>query len=166
MKEKGQGMVEFAVVLPLLIMLTLSIIYVGAMFLDYQQYSNAARDAARDISLQTATKKVDGSVQNTAHEQRQNLILKINKADSDTLKRYVNPITNLYTPKWSAAFLKNDGTTTTEEKDAVDIQVSIALKRDESMEFGGFMKVLPKELKPIIFKMKIETPVEVIVTRN
>ena len=53
MKQKGQGIVEFALVVPMLAALGIAIVYVGIMFLDYTQYSNAARDAARDISIQT-----------------------------------------------------------------------------------------------------------------
>jgi Flp pilus assembly protein TadG len=53
MKQKGQGIVEFALVVPMLAALGIAIVYIGIMFLDYTQYSNAARDAARDISLQT-----------------------------------------------------------------------------------------------------------------
>ena len=57
MKEKGQAMVEFAVILPFMIALSVAIIYLGALFLDYTQYSNAARDIARDISLQQDRKR-------------------------------------------------------------------------------------------------------------
>ena len=52
MRQKGQTLVEFAFVVPILIFLFLSIMYLGIMFMEYLQYSNAARDAARDIATQ------------------------------------------------------------------------------------------------------------------
>lgn len=160
MKEKGQGLVEFAVILPLLIMLTISIIYIGAMFLDYQQYSNAARDAARDISLQTKT--TDNA---TAYAQRENMVKQLNgevDGGDELKKRYVNPITSLYQPTWTAQLLKSDGQPATNDSEAVDVQIKISLKRSEgALVFGNFMTVLPEELKPIIFNMKLEESVTV-----
>jgi Flp pilus assembly protein TadG len=45
MKQKGQGIIEFALIVPLLIAVGIAVVYVGIMFLDYTQYSNAASTA-------------------------------------------------------------------------------------------------------------------------
>lgn len=51
MRQKGQTILEFALVLPWLFLLFFAIIYGAWMFEGYLQYNNAARDAARDISI-------------------------------------------------------------------------------------------------------------------
>ncbi|MBQ7705756.1 MAG: pilus assembly protein [Selenomonadaceae bacterium] len=140
MKQKGQGMVEFAVILPFLIFLTLSIIYTGAMFMDYIQYNNAARDAARDISLKQSKYSrtiVANNINNNA----------------DSYKEYAAPVTGLFTPTMHADFVDVDGNTVPEES-AQDVKVTITLIPIEFNEpFKTFM-FLPEI--PIVYKMKIE----------
>ncbi len=145
MKEKGQGLVEFAVILPMLMFLTLSIIYMGAMFMDYIQYNNAARDAARDISLKQTV------------DSRQTVMNAINAEGSTEWENYATPITGLYTPKMTVAFADSAGNTkNVTEDNAEDIQVTITLTRavQFSDTFEKFM-VFPDEL-PIVYKMKLE----------
>lgn len=145
MKQKGQGLVEFAVILPMLMFLTLSIIYMGAMFMDYIQYNNAARDAARDISLKQSV------------DSRKTVMDNINKAESTYWENYAEPLTGLYIPKMTVAFAdgtgKTDGVT---EENAEDIKVTITLERTVkfSSAFEKFM-VFPDKI-PIVYKMKIE----------
>ena len=152
MKEKGQAMVEFAVILPFMIALSIAIIYLGALFLDYTQYSNAARDIARDISLQSAVTETDIATS------RKNLANKIEK-DKGYTSRYAVPLTNLYKPTWGVKFYKNDNSESTNAKDAVDVEVSVTLKKSENLGIGGLLAdwgVLPDELKTITFKMALE----------
>lgn len=144
MKEKGQGLIEFAVILPMLMFLTLSIIYMGAMFMDYIQYNNAARDAARDISLKQST------------DSRSNVISNINKDGSEIWKNYAEPITGLYTPKMHVDFVDSNGVVVNSEDNAQDIKVTITLERTVTFSetFEKFM-VFPDEL-PIVYKMRLE----------
>lgn len=148
-RQKGQATVEFALVIPILIYLFVSIIYIGITFMDYIQYSNAARDAARDISLQAGTTSDAAALRN-------NIANKINAQDSDTLDRYAVHLTNLYSPTWSATFLDSDGGEVSAAK-ASDIQISIALKRDDLPPALESLNILPKELKTINYKMSLET---------
>ena len=148
-RQRGQATVEFALVIPILIYLFVSILYIGITFMDYIQYSNAARDAARDISLQAGTSSDAATL-------RKNLASQINSQDSDTLDRYAVSLTNLYSPTWSATFLDSDGDEVSAEK-ASDIQITIALKRDALPTALENLNVLPKELKTINYKMKLET---------
>ena len=51
-RQKGQAVVEFAFVLPLLLMLLFGVIFSGLLFADYMTLSNAARSSAREAALQ------------------------------------------------------------------------------------------------------------------
>ena len=145
MKQKGQALVEFAVILPMLMFLTLSIIYGGAMFADFIQYNNAARDVARDISLKQSV------------DSRATIIQNINKEGSELWKNYASPLTGLYNPTMHVAFADSAGNTNgVTEDNAEDIEVTITLERTVkfSSAFEKFM-VFPDKI-PIVYKMKIE----------
>ena len=53
-KQKGQAIVEFALVLPLFLMLVFGIIYTGLLYSDYLTLSNLARESARVASIEGA----------------------------------------------------------------------------------------------------------------
>lgn len=144
MKQKGQALVEFAVILPMLMFLTLSIIYGGAMFADFIQYNNAARDVARDISLKQSV------------DSRATVMTSINMNDSTYWKKYAEPLTGLYIPTMKVAFADTTGKTVTSEDNAEDIKVTITLERTVkfSSTFEKFM-VFPDKI-PIVYKMKLE----------
>lgn len=48
--QKGQALVEFAIILPLFLMMFFTIAYGGVLFTDYLTLSNAARSAAHDAA--------------------------------------------------------------------------------------------------------------------
>lgn len=148
-QQRGQATVEFALVIPILIYLFVSIMYIGITFMDYIQYSNAARDAARDISLQAGTTSDAAGL-------RKNLAAQINSQNAEVLERYAVKLTNLYTPTWSAIFLDSFGEEVPAEK-ASDVQISISLKRDALPSALENLNVLPRELKTINYKMSLET---------
>ena len=50
-KQKGQAIIEFAVVLPLFVLFLFGIIYSGMLFYDYISLSNLARSAAREGAI-------------------------------------------------------------------------------------------------------------------
>lgn len=52
--KKGQSIVEFAVVLPFLLLIVLGIMYAGFVYSDYEAINDLARSAARDASVMTA----------------------------------------------------------------------------------------------------------------
>ena len=52
-KHKGQSVVEFALVLPLFLLIMFGIIYTGMMFHDYTTVSNIARSSAREAEIST-----------------------------------------------------------------------------------------------------------------
>ena len=51
-RQKGQAIVEFALVFPLLLFLLWGLIYTGLLYRDYLNLSNLARDSARAASIQ------------------------------------------------------------------------------------------------------------------
>lgn len=152
MKEKGQGLVEFAIIVPFLMALSIAIIYLGALFMDYTQYNNAARDAARDISLQSGS-------DTDAAKLRNDIVAKLNgTGDESTLAKakYATPMTSLYNATWSAQFYK-DATPQNNASGATDVKVTINLHLDK--QAGGLLAewgVLPSNLKPIVFRMALE----------
>ena len=145
MKQKGQGIIEFALIVPMLIALGVAIVYVGIMFMEFSQYSNAARDAARDISVQTYFTDANEDTTN-ASEYRQNIVDAINKgsgSDYETvISRYEHPFTNIFQSSWSAQFYAlNSSTkkleTVTEASKADTVEVSISLKLKDGAEASG-----------------------------
>lgn len=54
-KQKGQAVLEFAVVLPLFLLILFGIIYSGMLFYDYSSLSNLARSSAREAAISTTT---------------------------------------------------------------------------------------------------------------
>lgn len=52
-KQKGQSLVEFALVVPLFLLLIFGLIYSGMLFHDYTSLSNIARSAAREAAITT-----------------------------------------------------------------------------------------------------------------
>lgn len=50
-KQKAQGIVEFAIILPLFLLLSIGIIYFGMAYSDYLTMSNTVRTVAHESSL-------------------------------------------------------------------------------------------------------------------
>ena len=50
-KQKGQAAVEFAFIVPIVMFIVLGGIYGGILFIDYMNYSNLARQLARDATV-------------------------------------------------------------------------------------------------------------------
>ena len=60
--QKGQDIIEFALLLPIFILIVVGIMYIGFFFSDYMTLSNLARSAARDAVVSTTTKTIsDGN---------------------------------------------------------------------------------------------------------
>lgn len=56
--QKGQSIVEFAVVLPLFFLLLWGFVYFGMFFSDYLMLNNMARSSAREASLQESVSDI------------------------------------------------------------------------------------------------------------
>ena len=53
--NKGQSLVEFALVIPFFLLLVFGIIYSGMLFHDYSTLSNLARSAGREAAIVSGT---------------------------------------------------------------------------------------------------------------
>ncbi|BAL81735.1 hypothetical protein SELR_00270 [Selenomonas ruminantium subsp. lactilytica TAM6421] len=135
--QKGQSAVEFALVIPLFLLLILGMIYGGFVYADYLQYSTAVREAARDIAMQSADK-------------RQTLIDGLNSNTGTVVGHYATPLTKLYRPQFSAE-LKSDPNNNNELR---FVTVKVELTRDDSVL--GALKPLPEELAPLQCTMPLE----------
>lgn len=61
--QRGQSVVEFALVLPLFLLLCFGIFYIGMIFADYMTLSNIARSSAREASMVVVSTDVDSHYQ-------------------------------------------------------------------------------------------------------
>ncbi len=50
-KQRGQVIIEFALILPLFLLMIFGLIYSGMLFYDYSTLSNVARSAAREAAI-------------------------------------------------------------------------------------------------------------------
>ena len=137
LKQKGQAIIEFAVVLPLFVLFLFGIIYSGMLFYDYISLSNLARSAAREAAI----------VQN------------LNEQKISDIEGYYTPkakglITQLYVPKPekegdSEFKVKLNPASGTETNPSVE--VTIRMERNVS---SGLLEMILPEDYTIIYIMR------------
>ena len=131
--QKGQSVVEFAVIIPLFLIFVMGIIYGGFAYADYLRCNNAVREIARAYSIEEANKR--GTFKD-----------KVNSNNGAFLKeRNAVPVTKLYKVTYNL-----DDTT---KSGYVTVSVTFELNIDKD-DFGR--KVLPEELKPMQCTMPLE----------
>ena len=84
--HKGQAIVEFALVLPLFLLVLFGIIYSGMLFYDYSSLSNLARSSAREAAISTTTLSTGQrytAIENDYKEMQDNLITSLYTKASD-----------------------------------------------------------------------------------
>ncbi len=113
-KKKGQVLVEFALILPLFLLLVFGIFYSGMLFYDYSTLSNVARSAAREAAIKSNVTENDSEIIGNYYNSQ-------NNAFSGGL------ITSLYSPKAGEAFLIH---IEENENAADDIIVTITMIRN------------------------------------
>ena len=130
-KQRGQALVEFAVIVPLFFTMFFAALYGGILFMDYLQFNNAARGVARAIAISdsdTRTKLADDFKNKEGF--------------------YFKQLTGLYSPVPSVEFIN----------DNQDVQVTIDLTLNNDKVPGLLTKLNfpPKNLKLIQVVMPIE----------
>lgn len=154
-QQRGQTMVEFALMLPFMVLFILGMIYGGAMFMEYLNFSNNARQIAREVSV---LENVDN---------REDIIKSYSDDGKDGEKKFAHFYTAtrkiFYTyEKKTVTVTNTDGETTeTEENDTskpVDVVVMVEFKRDNAdlpniLKWVGFP---PEEINPIVYRMRLE----------
>lgn len=124
-RQRGQVIVEFALILPLFLLMIFGIIYSGMLFYDYSTLSNVARSAAREAAITQDV--VDNDPTITAHYYNTN---------NHTFKDGI--ITSLYVPKADG---DSDGFRI--HLDSDDIVVTITMKLNVSFPLLDI--ILPDE---------------------
>ena len=130
--QKGQSVVEFAVIIPVFLIFVMGIIYGGFAFADYLRCNNAVREIARAYSVK--------------ENERETFKDKVNSNNGAFLKeRNAVPVTKLYKVTYNL-----DDTT---KSGYVTVSVTFELNIGDN-DFGR--KVLPEELKPMQCTMPLE----------
>lgn len=94
-KQKGQALIEFALVFPFFLLLVFGVIYSGMLFYDYSTLSNVARSAARERAI----------TQPASGETQEDLDGKITGYYFKDGKFVNNLVTSLYRPASSNPFV-------------------------------------------------------------
>ena len=131
-KQKGQALIEFALVLPFFLLLVFSLIYTGMLFHDYSTLSNIARTAARERAI---TENVETET------------LKGRYYDSASNKFKYSLVTDLYLPD---KLNDQDAMSIDGPDDNGDIVVTIKMRLHES---SPLMEMVLPETYSVIYHM-------------
>ena len=85
-RQRGQVIVEFALILPLFLLMIFGLIYSGMLFHDYSTISNMARSAAREAAITQGTSGYSG-IKTYYLNQGQGLLTSLYKTDSFDIKK-------------------------------------------------------------------------------
>ena len=143
-KQKGQVIIEFALILPLFLILLFGIIYCGMLFYDYISLSNIARSAAREAAIS------------------QDFFGERNNIETYYTRKMTTLLTSLYTPyddptthvkvKLTKIPEEEDDESGTENADAV--KVKITMQRNAASPLMQMM--LPENYQIIYFMRRDE----------
>lgn len=131
-RQKGQSLVEFALIVPIFFLMCFAMIYGGMLFMDYLQWNNAARGVARAISLAQSD------------EQRETIAADFENHNSV----YIKQLTKLYkaNPKISKPIGPNN----------VTVEVDLTLNSKDLPLVLNLLKFPPQKLNPVKIIMPIE----------
>ena len=134
-RQKGQVIIEFALILPLFLILLFGIIYCGMLFYDYISLSNIARSAAREAAIvQTLDDAQKGKIENYYTKKMSSLLTSLYTPSTDP-----SDPTSTYTIKVSEDY-GEDGTPNTDDD---GVAVTIRMERNVSSMLMEMM--LPDE---------------------
>ena len=133
-KKKGQVIVEFALILPLFLLMIFGLIYSGMLFHDYSTLSNVARSATREVAISSDTSNAITNVRAYYYDEKENRFTQ-------------GIITNLYVPSSSNPFTidPNSG------NDGKDIVTTINMTLN--VKFPLIDMVLPENFS-IVYHMR------------
>lgn len=130
--EKGQGLIEFALILPLFLLLVWGIIYFGFMFSDYLTMSQLARSSAREAAVSSVGKENKNESYN---EVRNKYAIKYNGLMNTSLYKFDPLDDNCFSIK--------------EDKENVKVTVQANLNTDDS-SLGKAFNILLGSVAPKI----------------
>ena len=152
-KQRGQVIIEFALILPLFLLMIFGLFYSGMLFYDYSTLSNVARSAARETAIESNVIIVSGENKTVDTDVLDTIISHYYvSGSSGSSPKFEGGglITSLYTPKvgeidtdesssGDGAFVIKVDTT----KDPADIIVSIVMELNTSLPWIDI--VLPEK---------------------
>lgn len=130
--QKGQSMIEFALVMPIFMLIALAMVYGGILFMDYLQFSNSAQAIARQISITqdpTSRQTLADDFKNHTGE-------------------YFKQLTNLYQANANIAYNANN----------VTVIINLKLDAKDLPPIFEAISFPPENLKPIEVIMPMAKP--------
>ena len=129
-KQRGQTLVEFALMAPMIFLLVFAMIYGGVMFMDYLNFCNEARTLARRIAVADTNTRAE-------------LMEKYNTDTGEEFARF-------YKVNMTAAYSPN-------AEKPVDAVVTVTFKRDnKDLPWVVYKIGFPPENFKIVYSMKLE----------
>lgn len=116
-KQAGVALIEFALVLPILLILSMVAIEVGRALLAYAELTRSVRDASRYLSMQTT---------GTKQTEARNLVVYGNIAGTGSAQVRGLALANVPTPTWQQAGSAPEITTVTVQVTGYTFQPMIA----------------------------------------
>lgn len=136
-RQRGQTLVEFALMAPMIFLLIFGMIYGGVMFIDYLNFNNEARAVARQIA-----------VANT--ERRAELMTEYPAVDGKSFSRF-------YNVHMKAAYLDVNDAVTTDPVAAEDVMVTVNFERDnKDLPWIVYKVGFPPKKFAITYRMRLE----------
>lgn len=132
-RQKGQDIVEFALLLPIFLLVLCGIIYCGFMFGDYQTVQGIVRNAAREAAV------VGHYTESTDHSQPRIDNYKIIADKYNQILKEQNVITHLYVP--DAAGVQVFSTNEENKKPENSVHATLRLELTKSdVSFVNYMQ--------------------------
>ena len=124
--QKGQSIVEFAIILPFLVLFLIGLMYFGLMFSNYVALNDIARDAARSASMLSDAKYKENGYESIRQAYQDNFNNDSSKSASITIDKYYLPnSTYLWDPTRNDDFNIDYG-------DDREVTVTLRARLDES----------------------------------
>jgi Flp pilus assembly protein TadG len=137
-KQRGQALIEFAFMIPLIALFIFGMIYGAVIFMDYLNFSNDARTIARRIAVTTETTK------------RQEMVESYNTPSKSKFASFYNVTRNVY-------FVDEDENIVTNLDDSVDVMVMVNFDRDnKDLPWVLYKTGFPPKHFAIKYTMKLE----------
>ena len=157
-RQRGQTMIEFALMFPFMALFIFGMIYGGAMFMEYLNFSNNARQIAREISVLDNIDKRKDIIKSYSKE---------GKVGERTFTSFYEATRAIYfkdkddkkiTYNESGKLAYADNTNPEGAITPVDVVVEVTFERNNAdlpnvLKWVGFP---PETINPIIYRMRLE----------
>ena len=140
--QKGQSVVEFAIILPFLVLFMIGLMYFGLMFSNYVALNDIARDAARSAAMLSDTTYKEGGDDPYASIRQAYVDKYNNSGTTTTIERYFLPnSTYLWNPSDQNQF-KIEYESATSTNGEVIVTLTANLDQSNGSLAGTFFNVV------------------------